>query len=233
MHFMLYIVGKIFVNKSNGRVFMTENMQRQGTMFIFSGPSGCGKSSVIKKLLTELDDIQLSVSVTTRGMREGEVDGRDYYFISEEKFKELVNENALYEYVDSDFGPKYGTPKEPIDVLLRLGKDVILDLDYPGVQQLRKLAGDRVKAISMFPPSLKILKERLVNRGTDAQDVIERRMSMAEKRVKEANFYDYVIINDDLETAAEQAKAIIIAARQEIRNLCGLEDYIKQVVEDK
>lgn len=212
---------------------MTENMQRQGTMFIFSGPSGCGKSSVIKKLLTELDDIQLSVSVTTRGMREGEVDGRDYYFISEEKFKELVNENALYEYVDSDFGPKYGTPKEPIDVLLRLGKDVILDLDYPGVQQLRKLAGDRVKAISMFPPSLKILKERLVNRGTDAQDVIERRMSMAEKRVKEANFYDYVIINDDLETAAEQAKAIIIAARQEIRNLCGLEDYIKQVVEDK
>ncbi len=212
---------------------MAENIQRQGTMFIFSGPSGCGKSSVIKKLLAELDDIKLSVSVTTRGMREGEVEGKDYYFISEEKFKELVKENALYEYVNSDFGPKYGTPKKPVDELLCLGKDVILDLDYPGVQQLRKLAGDRVKAISMIPPSLKILKERLVNRGTDSQEVIARRMSMAEKRIKEAEFYDYVIVNDDLDTATAQAKAIITAARTEKKNLCGLEDYVARVTEDK
>ncbi len=212
---------------------MTEEIQRQGTMFIFSAPSGGGKSSVIKKLLKELDDIQLSVSVTTRGMREGEVDGKDYYFISEEKFKELVQDKALYEYVDSDFGPKYGTPKKPVDDLLCAGKDVILDLDYPGVQQLRKLAGNRVKAIALVPPSLRVLRERLINRGTDAADVIERRMNMAEKRVKECEFYDYVIVNDDLDAAVMQAKAVILAARAEKQNLCGLETYVRQVLEDK
>lgn len=211
---------------------MNDSIQRQGTMFIFSGPSGGGKSSVIKRLLSELEDIQLSVSVTTRGMREGEVDGKDYFFISEEKFKELVANDSLYEYVDSDFGPKYGTPKKPINDLLSQGKDVILDLDYPGVQQLRKLASDRVKAISLIPPSLRVLKERLVNRGTDSQDVIERRMSMAEKRVKECEFYDYVIVNDDLDTAVEQAKAIILSARVEKANLCGLNDFVKKVIED-
>lgn len=212
---------------------MAGNIQRQGTMFIFSGPSGGGKSSVIKKLLSELEDIRLSVSVTTRGMREGEVDGKDYYFINEEKFKELVKDNALYEYVDSDFGPKYGTPKKPVDELLCAGKDVILDLDYPGVQQLRKLAGNRVKAIALVPPSLRVLRERLVNRGTDAADVIERRMSMAEKRIKECVFYDYVIVNDDLGAAVELAKAVILAARAEQHNLCGLENYVQQVLEDK
>lgn len=212
---------------------MCGDIKRQGTMFIFSAPSGGGKSSVIKKLLEELDDIQHSVSVTTRGMREGEKDGKDYYFISEEKFRELVDENALYEYVDSDFGPKYGTPKKPVDELLCAGKDVILDLDYPGVQQLRKLARDRVKAIALLPPSLKILRERLVNRGTDSADVIERRMNMAEKRIRESEFYDYVIVNDDLDLAVAQAKAIILAARAEKNNLCGLNDFVKKVVEDK
>lgn len=211
---------------------MSDSIQRQGTMFIFSGPSGGGKSSVIKRLLSELENIQLSVSVTTRGMREGEVEGKDYFFISEEKFRELVANDSLYEYVDSDFGPKYGTPKKPINDLLSMGKDVILDLDYPGVQQLRKLAGDRVKAISLIPPSLRILKERLVNRGTDSKEVVERRMSMAEKRVKECEFYDYVIVNDDLDVAVEQAKAIILSARVEKANLCGLNDFVKKVVED-
>ena len=209
------------------------NIQKQGTMFIFSAPSGGGKSSVIKRLLKEIDNIELSVSVTTREKREGEVDGKDYYFVSVDEFKKLIEDNALYEYVDSDFGPKYGTPKAKIDELLCAGKDVILDLDYPGVQQLRKLAGDRVKAISFIPPSVRILRERLVNRGTDAMDVIERRMSMAEKRIKECEFYDYVVVNDDIDEAVEQTKAIILAARLEKRNLCGLNDAIKAILEDK
>ena len=98
------------------------HIRREGQLFIFSAPSGGGKSSVIKRLLQELDDIQLSVSVTTRPMREGEKEGKDYYFIDEDKFKALVKERALYEYVDSDFGPKYGTPREPVDKLLKQGK---------------------------------------------------------------------------------------------------------------
>jgi guanylate kinase len=209
------------------------NIQKQGTMFIFSAPSGGGKSSVIRRVLEEVDDIELSVSVTTRGMREGEVDGKDYYFISEDEFKKLVKDGALYEYVDSDFGPKYGTPKEKIDRLLCEGKDVILDLDYPGVQQLRKLAGDRVKAISFIPPSVRVLRERLVNRGTDSMEVIERRMSMAEKRIKECEFYDYIVVNDDIDEVVPQVKAIILAARSEKRNLCGLNETVEQILKDK
>lgn len=210
-----------------------KKITKQGSMFIFSGPSGCGKSSVIKKVLKEVDNIELSVSVTTRGIRDGEVDGVDYFFIDVEEFKALVKNNALYEYVDSDFGPKYGTPKARIDELLASGKDVILDLDYPGVIQLRELAGNRVKAISFIPPSVKILRERLENRATDAKDVIEKRMSMAEKRIKECVFYDYVVVNDSLDKAVEEVKSIILAARLERKNLVGLDDYIEEVLKDK
>lgn len=207
-------------------------IKRQGTMFIFSAPSGGGKSSVIKRLLAELENIELSVSVTTRGMRQGEVEGKDYYFIDEAKFRELVDNNALYEYVDSDFGPKYGTPKEPVDKLLSEGKDVILDLDYPGVQQLKALAGDRVKTISLLPPSVKLLRERLEQRGTDAPDVIERRMQQAVKRIKECAFYDYVILNDVLDEAVVQAKSIVLAARAERKSLCALDKMVEEIVED-
>ena len=210
-----------------------ERIQRQGMMFIFSSPSGGGKSSVIKKLLKQIDNIELSVSVTTRKKREGEVDGKDYYFITEEKFREMVENNDLYEYVDSDFGPKYGTPRSKVNELLEEGKDIILDMDYPGVLQLRKLAGDRVKAISFLPPSIKVLRERLINRATDSQEVIDRRMGMAEKRIREAEFYDYVVINDDLDRAVMEVKAIIEATRLERKNLCGLKEFIEKVVEEK
>ena len=213
---------------------MTElKLKNRGTMFIISAPSGGGKSTVLKEAMKDIDNIEHSISVTTRAPRGQEVDGVDYYFVSEEKFREMVDTNQFYEYVDSDFGPKYGTPKQKVDELLKNGKDVVLDLDYPGVQQLRALAGDRVKAISLLPPSLKILKERLVNRGTDSDEVIEKRMSMAEKRVNEAKFYDYVIINDDLDRAVEQLKAIILSTRIENKNICNLDECVKNIVEDR
>jgi guanylate kinase len=232
MFFMLYIKGKVFVNEVDERENMSEKIKRQGTMFIFSGPSGCGKSSVIKGILKDMDNIAMSVSVTTREKREGEIDGKDYYFIDETKFKEMVRNKDLYEYVDSDFGPKYGTPKEAVNKMLVAGEDVILDLDYPGVKQLRTLVGDRVKAISLVPPSLKLLEERLVNRGTDSAETIAKRMSQAEKRVKECEFYDYVIVNDRLEDAITQAKAIIMAARNERLNMYGLGDFVESVIKE-
>ena len=203
-----------------------DHIQREGQLFIFSAPSGGGKSSVIKGVLQQLDNIQLSVSVTTRQKREGEKEGKDYYFVEEEQFKQLVKKGALYEYVDSDFGPKYGTPKAPVDKLLSEGKDVIMDLDYPGVEKLRELAGDKVKAIALLPPSLKILRERLEKRGTDTSEVIERRMQMAVKRIKEAAFYDYIIVNDDLNEAIKEATAIIVAARAERKGMSGLNEFL-------
>ena len=202
------------------------HIRREGQLFIFSAPSGGGKSSVIKGILQQLDNIQLSVSVTTRQKREGEKEGKDYYFVEEEQFKQLVKKGALYEYVDSDFGPKYGTPKAPVDKLLSEGKDVIMDLDYPGVKKLRELAGDKVKAIALLPPSLKILRERLEKRGTDTSEVIERRMQMAVKRIKEAAFYDYIIVNDDLNEAIKEATAIIVAARAERKGMSGLNEFL-------
>ena len=208
------------------------NRQRKGTMFIFSGPSGCGKSSIIKRVLAEVDDIKLSVSVTTRAMREGEQEGVDYYFIDEAKFKELVQNQALYEYVDSDFGPKYGTPKGAVNQWLDEGKDVILDLDYPGVQQLKACAADKIKTVSILPPSLKILRERLINRQTDSMETIERRMSMAEKRIKESCFYDYIVVNDDLEIAVNEVKSVVLAARAESKNLGHWDEFVKQIVEN-
>lgn len=213
---------------------MNDNkIQRRGMMFIFSGPSGGGKSSVIKKILQEVDNIELSVSVTTRSMREGEVEGKDYYFITEDKFRDMVENDDLYEYVNSDFGPKYGTPRGKVDELLSEGKDVILDMDYPGVVQIKKIAGDRVKTISFIPPSIKILRERLTNRKTDSIEVIEKRMSMAEKRIREALFYDYVVVNDELSRAVFEVKTIIESARLERKNLSGLENFIEKVVEEK
>ena len=202
------------------------HIRREGQLFIFSAPSGGGKSSVIKGVLQQLDNIQLSVSVTTRQKREGEKEGKDYYFVEEEQFKQLVKKGALYEYVDSDFGPKYGTPKAPVDKLLSEGKDVIMDLDYPGVKKLRELAGDKVKAIALLPPSLKILRERLEKRGTDTSEVIERRMQMAVKRIKEAAFYDYIIVNDHLNEAIKEATAIIVAARAERKGMSGLNEFL-------
>jgi guanylate kinase len=200
-------------------------------MFIFSGPSGCGKSSIIKRLLTEIEGIRLSVSVTTRNMRAGEKEGVDYYFIDDKKFKELVQKRALYEYVDSDFGPKYGTPKDVVDQWLSEGIDVILDLDYPGVQQLQEKVKDKIKTISILPPSLKILRERLINRQTDSMETIERRMMMAEKRVKESAFYDYIVVNDDLDVAVDAAKSIIFAARAEQKNMSDWKAFVEQIVE--
>ncbi len=206
-------------------------IKKEGQIFIFSAPSGGGKSSVIKGVLQLLDNIQLSVSVTTRQKREGEKEGRDYYFVEEEQFKQLVKKDALYEYVDSDFGPKYGTPKAPVDKLLGEGKDVIMDLDYPGVQKLRKLVGDKIKAIALVPPSLKILRERLERRGTDMPEIVERRMQMAGKRIREATFYDYVIVNDDVDEAIREAVAIIVAARAERKNMCGLDEFLNNILE--
>ena len=184
-------------------------VNREGTMFIFSAPSGAGKSTIINRIVQELDNVYISVSATTRDPREGEVDGKDYFFVSKDKFEQMIEENAFYEYVDSDFGPKYGTPRANVDKNLAEGKDVILDLDYPGVQMMRAIAGDRIKAIFIMPPSVEDLRDRLVKRGTDSMETIQRRMSMAEKRIAESKYYDYVVVNDDLEKAVSDVLKII------------------------
>jgi len=185
------------------------NNDREGTMFIFSAPSGAGKSTIINRVTEELGNVYVSVSATTRAPREGEVEGKDYFFVSQEKFKQMIDDNAFYEYVDSDFGPKYGTPKAKIDENLANGKDVILDIDYPGVQMMKAIAADKIKTIFIMPPSVEELRNRLVKRGTDSLETIQKRMSMAEKRIAESKFYDYIVINKDLDKAVNDVLNII------------------------
>lgn len=220
MCFLLYI-GK---NRCKGllterRNMLEKNVNKEGIMFIFSAPSGAGKSTIINRVVQELGDVYVSVSATTRSPREGEVDGKDYFFVSKEKFQKMINENAFYEYVDSDFGPKYGTPKAKIDENLAKGKDVILDIDYPGVQMMKAIAADKIKTIFIMPPSIEELRNRLIKRGTDSLETIEKRMSMAEKRIAESKFYDYIVINNDLETAVHDVLKVIKDERAKKNNI--------------
>jgi len=197
---------------------LENNKANEGTMFIFSAPSGAGKSTIINRVTEELGNVYVSVSATTRASREGEVEGKDYFFVSQEKFQKMIEDNAFYEYVDSDFGPKYGTPKAKIDENLANGKDVILDIDYPGVQMLKAIAADKIKTIFIMPPSIEELRNRLIKRGTDSLETIEKRMSMAEKRIAESKFYDYIVVNNDLDTAVNEVLNIIKNERTKKNN---------------
>ena len=196
--------------------------KKEGTMFIFSAPSGAGKSTIINRVVQDLGDVYVSVSATTRSPREGEVEGKDYFFVSKEKFQQMIKEDAFYEYVDSDFGPKYGTPKAKIDENLANGTDVILDIDYPGVQMMKAIAADKIKTIFIMPPSVEALRNRLVNRGTDSLETIQKRMSMAEKRIAESKYYDYIVINDDLNVAVNDVLKIIKDERAKKKNNCNV-----------
>ena len=198
------------------------DIKREGTMFIFSAPSGAGKSTIINRVVQDLGDVYVSVSATTRSPREGEVEGKDYFFVSKEKFQQMIKENAFYEYVDSDFGPKYGTPKAKIDENLTNGTDVILDIDYPGVQMMKAIAADKIKTIFIMPPSVEELRNRLVKRGTDSLETIQKRMSMAEKRIAESKYYDYIVVNNDLDVAVNDVLKIIRDERAKKKNNCNI-----------
>lgn len=196
--------------------------KKEGIMFIFSAPSGAGKSTIINRVVQELGDVYVSVSATTRSPREGEIEGKDYFFVSKEKFQQMIKENAFYEYVDSDFGPKYGTPKAKIDENLAKGTDVILDIDYPGVQMMKAIAADKIKTIFIMPPSVEELRNRLVKRGTDSLETIQKRMSMAEKRIAESKYYDYIVVNNDLEAAVDDVLKIIRDERAKKKSNCNI-----------
>lgn len=180
-----------------------------GRLIIISGPSGAGKSSVVSRAVRNRDDFCFSVSVTTREKREGETEGKDYFFISEEKYSEMVGSGALLEharYVDHG----YGTPKAYVEEKMSEGYNVLLDIEIQGARQVSALMPDALK-IFIVPPSMEELRKRLVGRGTDSAEVIEARISRAREEYREADFYDYLIINDDLGIAAEEFSSIVLA----------------------
>ena len=204
---------------------------RRGAMFLIEAPSGTGKGTVIKELMKRDDKLKFSVSVTTRAPRDNEVEGVDYFFITDEQYNKYRDEGAFYEYVDSQYGNRYGTLRSEVDSFLNVGEDVIFDIDWMGARQMREKAPDDVVTIYMLPPSIKEVRERLENRGTDSKDVIEKRMNMVADKIEHWNEFDYVVVNVSLEDTVEKIRRIISGERMKrIRQQAGLEKFVAELM---
>ena len=182
-----------------------------GLLFVVSAASGTGKTSLVKALLERVNNLHVSVSHTTRGQRPGELDGVHYHFSNKDDFLNLVNEGGFIEYAEV-FGNYYGTAQATVKEQLAKGHDVLLEIDWQGAQQVRRLFPES-KQIIILPPSQFDLRERLSNRGTDAVDVIEHRLSCAVEDMQQYSNFDYIIINDDFNKALHDLEAVIIANR--------------------
>lgn len=185
--------------------------KHKGNLFILSAPSGAGKSTLYKALLNQDDKVRISISHTTRAPRTGEEHGREYYFIDDESFLDMIAEDAFFEHAQV-FDNYYGTSKESIFGMLEQGLDVILEIDWQGARQIRQFYPEAI-GIFILPPSLPALEERLRSRATDTDDVIQRRMAKAVNEMSHYHEYDFVIVNDDFDAALSQMAAIFMAMR--------------------
>lgn len=204
---------------------------RRGAMFLIEAPSGTGKGTVIKELLKRDDKLKFSISVTTRAPRHNEVDGVDYYFISDEQYDKYKKEDAFYEYVDSQYGSRYGTLRSEVDSFLNVGEDVIFDIDWMGARQMKEKAPQEVVTIYMLPPSIKEVRDRLENRGTDSREVIEKRMQLVTEKISHWQEFDYVVVNANLEDTVEKIRRIISGERMKrVRQQEGLENFVGELM---
>ena len=186
-------------------------MAAKGTLYVISAASGAGKTSLVSAVLKQLSDIEVSVSHTTRQAREGEVDGVNYHFISTDVFEGMVSSGDFFEHA-TVFGNMYGTSRQHIQEQLLKGKDVILEIDWQGARQIRQLVND-CKSIYIAPPSITVLRERLNSRGQDDETVIDKRMREAVSEMSHYAEFEYLVINDDFDTAREELAAIILGNR--------------------
>ena len=203
----------------------------QGLLLVVSGPSGAGKGTICSLLRKELPELSYSVSVTTREPREGEVDGRDYFFKTVAQVKDMIFRGELLEYAQV-YGNYYGTPKPYVMNLLNEGKDVLLEIDIQGALQIKKVFPDGV-FIFVVPPSLEELRARIYKRGTDAEDVIEKRLKAATSELSYASEYDYIIVNDVEEKATKRVLTLLEAERYRAGRTYFLVDKMLQKQENK
>ena len=176
-----------------------------GKLLIFSAPSGAGKSTIVRRLLQELSQLSFSISATSRAPREGEEDGRHYYFLTESEFREEIEKDAFLEWEEVYSGVFYGTLRQEVERLWAIGKQVVFDIDVQGGLNLKTQFQNRALALFIQPPSLQILEERLRGRGTESEEQLKMRIDKAEKEMELADRFDGIILNDDLEKAVEQA----------------------------
>ena len=203
-------------------------LKRRGLLFVLSSPSGAGKSTIARMILESDDGIGLSVSATTRPIRPGEVDGRDYHFVSNEEFDRLVGEGRFLEWANV-FGHRYGTLKSEVVKQIENGRDVLLDIDWQGTQQLKQVDPDIVR-VFILPPSMEELERRLRSRGTDSEEVIANRMARATAEISHWAEYDYVLINNDAEKCRELVHNILKAERLKATRRVFLHDFVRQLI---
>jgi guanylate kinase len=201
---------------------------RRGVMLVLSSPSGAGKTTLSRKLLEMDPSLELSVSVTTRRKRDGEVDGRDYHFIERALFDRMVEQGELLEWAEV-FDHCYGTPRAPVEAAIGAGRDVLFDIDWQGTQQLREKARSDLVSVFVLPPSVTELERRLKARALDSDDVIGRRMAKAAGEMSHWAEYDYVVINCDLERAFADICAILAAERLKRERQTGLSGFVRRL----
>ena len=203
-----------------------EKVARRGIMLVLSSPSGAGKTTLSRKLLDSDPAVDLSVSVTTREQRPGEVDGRDYHFIDSTRFDTMVGNNELLEWARV-FGHRYGTPRLPVEQALSGGRDVLFDIDWQGTQQLREKAARDLVSIFVLPPSIPDLERRLRARAQDSDEIIHARMAKAADEMSHWAEYDYVVINADIARAFADVQSILAAERLNRERQTGLTAFVR------
>lgn len=203
--------------------------QRRGLLIILSSPSGAGKSTLAKRLMAWDPTLNFSVSATTRPPREGEVDGKDYHFVTKDRFQDLVDRGEMLEYAQV-FDNFYGSPAGPVRAAIEAGRDVLFDVDWQGEVQIRNsIMASNALSIFILPPSITELRARLEGRGQDAPEVIARRMQKSWDEISHWGSYDYVLVNDDLEQTAQRLITIVEATRQRRNQQPGLLAHVRQL----
>lgn len=205
-------------------------LDRRGLMLILSSPSGAGKTTISRMLLERDPHIRNSVSCTTRAPRPGEVDGKDYHFVSQDQFDRMAEDGEFLEWAHV-FGKSYGTPKAQVKAGLKAGQDYIFDIDWQGTQQLyQKLERDVVR-VFLLPPSIEELRRRLTGRGTDSAEIIAARMERARSEISHWDGYDYVVVNDDIDACFAKVKQILASERLRRARQTGLIGFVRGLME--
>ena len=205
-------------------------IEKKGMMFVLSSPSGAGKTTLTKKIAESNSNFTISISYTTRKARPNEINGKDYHFVTTEKFNSLVKENNFFEYANI-FDNYYGTHKKTVLGLLSKGKDVLFDIDWQGTQQLKKISDLSVVTIFILPPNIHVLKERLLNRHKGQEKLIQKRMNKFNEEVSHWNEYNYVVVNDDLYKCYENILNIITSEKKGIVQNQDLNEIKKKIEE--
>src|SRR5580698_1065335 len=203
-----------------------DGVERRGLMFVLSSPSGAGKTTLSRLLIDRMPGLKMSVSATTRPMRPGEIDGRDYLFVDKTRFETMVKQDELLEWA-TVFDNRYGTPRAPVEAALSAGQDVLFDIDWQGTQQLREKARADVVSVFILPPSATDLEKRLHTRAQDSDAVIRDRMSRATHELSHWAEYDYIVVNHDVDAAFAEVQSILKAERLKRERRTGLTEFVR------